>query len=202
MGDTSSMIQSANEASTHADNLHCETASERVASFAAARLQMQQLPGRSGTQTIVRLHRLSRWFLKHRLITLSRLIEQQIRFIYGARIPAEAQIDASVHFSHNALAVVITKEAVIGPRCEIGIQALLGSRWPRAGGPHLEADVIVHAGAKIIGPVTVGHGSVIGANAVVLNDVPPGSLVVGVPGVIKKSGIRIEEYLPGNQQEE
>jgi serine O-acetyltransferase len=200
MGDTSPILQSVDKISTPADHANDDTVPKQRTSFAAARMQMQQLPGRGGTQTIVRLHRLSRWFLDRRLTRLSRLIDRQIRFVYGARIPAEAEIDDSVHFSHNALAVVITKEAIIGPRCEIGIHALLGSRWPRAGGPRLEADVIVHAGAKIIGPVTVGRGSVIGANAVVLQDVPAGSLVVGVPGVVKKSGIRIEDYLPGGQE--
>ena len=58
--------------------------------------------------------------------------------------------------------------------------------------------MIVHAGAKIIGPITIGRGSVIGAGAVVIDDMPPQSLVVGVPGEVKKSGIRIESYLqPG-----
>jgi serine O-acetyltransferase len=66
------------------------------------------------------------------------------------------------------------------------------------GGPRIEEDVIVHAGAKIIGPITIGRGSVIGAGTVVLDDVPPHSLVVGVPGEVKKTGIRIQDYLqPG-----
>jgi serine O-acetyltransferase len=145
-------------------------------------------------QAIIRLHKSSRWLLQRGWRRPSRIIERAIRLVYAARIPAEADIDPSVHFSHNALAVVITKKARIGPRCHIGMHVLLGSRWPLRGGPILEADVIVHAGAKIIGPVTVGAGSVIGANAVVLDDVPPRSLAVGVPAVIKKSGLRIEDY--------
>jgi serine O-acetyltransferase len=149
-------------------------------------------------QMIVRLHQWSRWLLDRRRYRLSQLVERAIRLAYAARIPAEADIDASVHFSHNALAVVVTKKASIGPRCQIGVHVLLGSRWPVPGGPRLEEDVIVHAGAKIIGPITVGRGSVIGAGAVVVEDVPAHSLVVGVPGVVKKTGIRIEDYLqPG-----
>jgi serine O-acetyltransferase len=150
----------------------------------------------AGTQALLRLHALSRGLLDRRWVRLSRMIDRVIRLVYAARIPAEADIHPTVHFSHNALAVVVTKKAVIGPRCQIGMHVLLGSRWPLHGGPRLEADVIVHAGAKIIGPVTIGRGSVIGANAVVLDDVPPGSLAVGVPAVIKKTGIRVEEYLP------
>ena len=146
-------------------------------------------------QMIVRLHRWSRWLFDRRWFRLSQLVDRVIRLAYAARIPAEAEIDPSVHFSHNALAVVVTKKARIGPRCQIGVQVVLGSRWPVPGGPRLEADVIVHTGAKIIGPITVGRGSVIGAGAVIVEDVPPHSLVVGVPGVVKKSSIRIEDYL-------
>jgi serine O-acetyltransferase len=51
-----------------------------------------------------------------------------------------------------------------------------------------------HAGAKIIGPIRIGKGSVIGANAVVLTDIPPFSLAVGVPAVIKKSAINVDDY--------
>jgi serine O-acetyltransferase len=155
-----------------------------------------------GMQTIVRLHKLSRWLLERRLTFPARTVERFIRLVYAARLPAEAEIDPTVHFSHNALAVVITKKATIGPRCQVGLQVLLGSRWPLDGGPKLEEDVIVHSGAKIIGPVTIGRGSVIGANAVVLEDIPPKSLVVGVPGVVKKSGIRIEDYLPRGAAED
>jgi serine O-acetyltransferase len=148
----------------------------------------------SPMQGLVRLHKLSRRLMDLRLRRLSRGIEQLIRLVYAARIPAEADIDPSVHFSHNALAVVVTKKASIGPRCQIGMHVLLGSSWPREGGPRLEQDVVVMCGARVIGPITVGRGSVIGANAVVLQDVPPHSLVVGVPGIVKKTGIRIEDY--------
>lgn len=147
-----------------------------------------------GMQGIVRLHKMSRRLLDLRFRRLSRLVEHLIRLVYAARIPAEADIDPSVHFSHNALAVVVTKKASIGPRCQIGMHVLLGSSWPLEGGPRLEQDVVVLCGAKVIGPITIGRGSVIGANAVVLKDVPPHSLVVGVPGVVKKTGIRIEDY--------
>jgi serine O-acetyltransferase len=145
-------------------------------------------------QLLVRMHKFSNWLFGRGLKTPSRIIDGVIRLVFAARIPAEARIDPTVHFSHNALAVVVTKRAEIGPRCMIGMHVLLGSRWPTPGGPVIEEDVIIHAGAKIIGPIRIGRGSVIGANAVVLRDVPPYSLAVGVPAVIKKSGIVVDDY--------
>jgi serine O-acetyltransferase len=153
-------------------------------------------------QFLVRLHKTSRWLLDRRMKRLSHILDTAIRVIYSARLPAEADIDPTVHFSHNALAVVVTLESRIGAGCIIGTQVMLGSRWPAQGAPYLEEDVIVHAGAKIIGPVRIGRGSVIGANAVVLTDIPPFSLAVGVPAVVKKQGIQNCEYRPNGQAAE
>jgi serine O-acetyltransferase len=145
-------------------------------------------------QFLVRMHKGSRWLYGRRLKMLSRIVDGVIRVLFAARIPAQASIHSTVHFSHSALAVVVTRDAQIGPRCQIGMQVLLGSRWPVDGAPILEEDVVVHAGAKVIGPVRIGRGSVIGANAVVLTDIPPYSLAVGVPAVIKKTAINIDDY--------
>jgi serine O-acetyltransferase len=147
-------------------------------------------------QFLVRVHKASRWFLDRRLKRLSGLVDVLIRLVYSARVPATADIHPTVHFSHNALAVVITKESRIGAGCIIGTHVLLGSRWGVHGGPVIEEDVIIHAGAKVVGPIRIGRGSVLGANTVVLDDVPPYSLAAGIPAVIKKSGIRADQYRP------
>jgi len=147
-------------------------------------------------QFLIRLHKGSRWLLDRRWKRLSRLADTAIRVVYAARIPAEADIHPTAHFSHNALAVVVTKQARVGAGCIIGTHVLLGSRWGVHGAPVIEEDVIVHAGAKVVGPIRIGRGSVIGANAVVLEDVPPFSLAAGIPAVIKKSGIRSDQYRP------
>jgi serine O-acetyltransferase len=106
----------------------------------------------------------------------------------------DPEIDPTVHFSHNALAVVIAKKARIGARCQIGMHVLLGSRWPLDGGPPASRRTWWFTPAKIIGPITIGCGSVVGANAVVLADIPPHALAVGVPAIVKKTRIRIEDY--------
>ncbi|MBV9541982.1 MAG: serine acetyltransferase [Alphaproteobacteria bacterium] len=145
-------------------------------------------------QLLIRMHHLSKWAAQHSLGLLSRTIDVSIRVVYSARIPHHCTIHPTVHFSHNALAVVVTKEAIIGEGCQIGTHVVLGSNWPEPGGPILEPNVIVHTGAKIFGPVVIGKGSVVGANAVVLDDVPAGCLVAGVPATIKKQGIDARQY--------
>ena len=148
-------------------------------------------------QFLVRVHKASRWLLDRRFKRLSGLVDVLIRLVYSARIPASADIHPTVHFSHNALAVVVTQEARIGAGCIIGTHVVLGSRWGLKGGPVIEEDVIIHAGAKVVGPIRIGRGSVLAANSVVLEDVPPDSLAAGVPAVVKKSGIRVDQYRPG-----
>jgi len=125
---------------------------------------------------------------------LPRLFELAIRLFFQASIPGRAKIARSVFFHHSGLGVVINGLSVIEENCEIGVHVVLGGRAPIVGAPHLEKGVIVHAGAKIIGPIRIGAGSVVAANAVVISDVPPNSLVAGVPAAVKRSGIDNKMY--------
>jgi serine O-acetyltransferase len=82
-------------------------------------------------------------------------------------------------FIQHGFATIVTAERV-GANCWINQQVTIGFK-DRTGSPVLEDDVTVSAGAKVIGPVTVGRGSTVGANAVVVRDVAPGTTAVGVP---------------------
>ncbi|MBW9064269.1 hypothetical protein JNB71_13160 [Rhizobium herbae] len=120
---------------------------------------------------------------------IPRLLEYSIRILFQAAIPARAQIAKSVYFHHSGLGVVINGRSVIEEDCEIGVHVVLGGKAPVVGAPYLERGVIVHAGAKIIGPVRIGAGSVVAANAVVTTDMPANCLIAGVPAVVKRSGV-------------
>lgn len=146
-------------------------------------------------QMIARFHRFSSWLHSTGLPALSRCVDLIVRILFAASIPGRARIGRGVFFHHSGLGVVVNSAAVIGDECEIGAHVVLGGRSPLPGAPHLEAGVIVHVGARVIGPITVGARSVIGANAVVLDDVPPRSLVVGVPGIVKRVGIDSRAYV-------
>jgi serine O-acetyltransferase len=104
--------------------------------------------------------------------------------IYGIEIGSGVRLGAGVYFVHP-LGTVLGGDARIGDR----VRFLGGNTVGTAredGYPTIEDDVVVGCGARILGPVRVGRGAVIGANAVVLDDVPAGALAAGVPAVIRR----------------
>ncbi len=121
------------------------------------------------------LSRLSRrwWALEHRFWSI----------VTQADIPPNAQIAGGLHLPHPN-GIVVHPDARIGPNCLLMQQVTLGLDGTREGAPRLGGHVDIGAGAKVLGPVVIGDGAAVGANAVVLCDVPPGHLAVGVPARI------------------
>jgi len=142
------------------------------------------------------VHRFGVWRMRVRpkllrapLSVLYRSMFRYVRNCYGIELPYSAEVGRRVVFEHQG-AVVIHGSAKIGDECIIRQGVTLGNRSlarPKEA-PVLGARVNVGAGAKILGAVVVGDDAVIGANAVVLCDVPAGALAVGVPAVIKRRG--------------
>ena len=130
-------------------------------------------------------HRLANWLWRHRLKTIARIWAQFVRFLTGIEIHPGAYVGRRVFIDHG-MGVVIGETSVIGDDCCIYQGATLGgtSLEPGKRHPTLCANVVVGAGAKVLGPVTVGEKARIGANSVVLHDVPSGTVVVGVPGQV------------------
>lgn len=108
--------------------------------------------------------------------------------VCGADLNPAARIDASLRMPHPN-GVVIHEAASIGADCLIMQQVTIGEIGPGAV-PRLGRNVYVGAGAKILGDVEVGNGARIGANAVVLHDVPPGTTSVGIPARVVKTDAR------------
>lgn len=102
-----------------------------------------------------------------------------------AEIDLTTQIDGGLLIPHPN-GIVIHPQAQIGANCLIFQQVTLGTVSGRRGAPRLGIHVDIGAGARILGPVNIGDHTVIGANAVVLTDVPPHSTAVGVPARIIK----------------
>lgn len=128
------------------------------------------------------MHRLNHWLWRHGLRWPARFLSTIARWLTGIEIHPGARIGRRFFIDHG-MGVVIGETAEIGDDCTLyhGV-TLGGTSWEKGKRhPTLEDNVVVGAGAKILGPIRVGVGSRIGSNAVVVKDVPPGATMVGIP---------------------
>jgi len=132
-------------------------------------------------------HRLAhRMWQEPRLRLLARLLSQTVRAVTGVEIHPGAQLGQRLFIDHG-MGVVIGETAVVGDDVLLFHGVTLGGRSMRRGKRHptLGDNVTVGAGAKILGPVSIGSGAQIGANAVVITDVPTDHIAVGIPAKIR-----------------
>ncbi len=132
------------------------------------------------------LHRPAHWCWTHGLKWLGRFISHIARFATGIEIHPGAKIGERVFFDH-AMGVVVGETAEIGDGCTIYQGVTLGGTSLYKGEkrhPTLGRDVVVSAGAKVLGGFVVGYGAKIGSNAVVIKPVPAGATAVGIPARI------------------
>jgi serine O-acetyltransferase len=137
-------------------------------------------------------NRLWRWRLK----TLARLVSQLGRWLTGIEIHPGANIGKRLFIDHG-MGVVIGETAVIGDDCTLyhGV-TLGGTSWQREKRhPTLGSNVVIGAGAKVLGPIRIGNGARVGSNSVVMKDVPDGATVVGIPGriIVRRDDSRNEK---------
>ena len=140
------------------------------------------------------LHRLSNRLWRMDLPLMPRLISQFGRWITGIEIHPGARIGKGVFIDHG-MGVVIGETAVVGDNCLLYQGVTLGGTGKIHGKRHptLEDNVVVGAGAKVLGAITVGANTRIGAGSVLLRNVDADSTVVGIPGrVIHQSGVKID----------
>lgn len=132
-------------------------------------------------------HRMAHWCWGNDLKWLARMLSNFARWITGIEIHPGAILGRRFFIDHG-MGVVIGETTEIGNDCTIyqGV-TLGGTSWnPGKRHPTLANNVVVGAGAKVLGPFTVGEGARIGSNAVVVKEVPPGCTAVGVPGKLVK----------------
>jgi len=132
------------------------------------------------------LHRVAHALWRNDLKWLARLVSNVSRFFTGIEIHPGAQIGPGFFIDHG-MGTVIGETAEIGANVTLYHNVTLGGvSWEKVKRhPTLEDHVVVGAGAQVLGPIRIGAHSRIGANSVVVKDVPPGSVVVGIPGRIK-----------------
>ncbi len=130
-------------------------------------------------------YRVAHWLWTHQLKFFGRLLSHIVRWMTGIEIHPGARICSSFFIDHG-MGVVIGETAEIGCNVTMYHGVTLGGVSLEKGKRHptIKDNVVIGAGATILGAITVGENSRIGANAVVVKDVPPDSVVVGVPGQV------------------
>jgi len=170
-----------------------ETVAAYKARDPAARSALQILLLYPGVKA-VRSHRRAHWCYEHGLFFLARLISQASRRRTGIEIHPGAKIGKRLVIDHG-MGIVIGETAEIGDDCLIYHGVTLGGTGKDQGKRHptIGNNVMISAGAKVLGPFTVGDNSRIAANAVVLSAIPPNATAVGVPAkVVKIDGERVD----------
>ncbi len=139
-------------------------------------------------------YRIGHAFYKMRLFFLARWLSQMARWATGIEIHPGARIGKRFFIDHG-MGVVVGETAIIGDDVLLYQGVTLGGTGIEQGKRHptIGNNVVVGTGAKVLGNITIGDNSYIGANAVVIKDVPPNSTVVGVPGrITKQDGKKID----------
>ena len=150
----------------------------------------------SGLHAVI-FYRISHVLLKMGVPFFPRYISQMGRFFTGIEIHPGAQIGKEFFIDHG-MGVVIGETTIIGDDVLLYQGVTLGGTGQERGKRHptIGNNVVVGAGAKVLGNITIGDNSYIGSNAVVIKDVPPNSTVVGVPGrITKQEGKKIDVSL-------
>lgn len=144
--------------------------------------------------TAIKLYYIAHWLYKHKVPLLPIIIQGIIYLVFNSWIPYSCEIGKGTKIGYGGIAVVIHKDAKIGRNCVIGTCVTIGGNKATDTVPVIGDCCYIATGAKIVGSVTVGNESFIGANSVVTRDVPEKSLVSGIPGKVIKSNIDITEY--------
>lgn len=139
-------------------------------------------------------YRVSHWFYKHHRFFCARMVSQWGRGFTGIEIHPGAEIGNGLFMDHG-MGIVIGETTEIGNNVTLYHGVTLGGTGKDAGKRHptIGDNVLIATGSKVLGPVTIGNNSRIGANSVVLSCVPPDATVVGIPGkVVRINGTKVQ----------
>jgi serine O-acetyltransferase len=134
------------------------------------------------------LHRLAHRLHRRGWCRFATLLRRATYLVYHAVLPPEVEIGPDTVLAYGGLGVVLHPRCRIGAGVFISHEVTIGGRSGLAGLPVVEDGCFLGPGSKILGPIRVGAGAVVGANAVVIHDVPPRAVVGGVPARILREG--------------
>ena len=160
----------------------------------AARNYFEILTTYPGVHALI-LHRLAHFLWSIKLKLIARIFSHLARIFTGIEIHPGAQIGRRFFIDHG-MGVVIGETAIIGDDCTLYHGVTLGGTTWKKGKRHptLKDNVVIGAGAKVLGPITLGNNSKVGSNAVVVTDIPNDSTAVGIPAKIVESGEKLKKF--------
>lgn len=131
------------------------------------------------------VYRVFRWCFERGIPTqpIRFMCERLVEMTTGISIPVQARVGKGLRIHHFG-GIMVHPEAMIGERCTLYHDVTLGDRGGWGGAPRLGNEVMIGAGAKVLGAIEIGDRSIIGANAVVVTSVPCDSVAVGIPAAI------------------
>jgi serine O-acetyltransferase len=138
------------------------------------------------SQHIYRLYKIANTLYRRGVPLLPKIIYYFMRFVFTTSVPYTASIGRNTYFNNWGMGIVIHRRVVIGESCNISHHVTIGGRSDHYDVPVIGNNVAIGVGAAILGPIKVGDHALIGANAVVIHDVPPYAVVAGVPARIIK----------------
>lgn len=138
-------------------------------------------------------YRLCRWLVKKRIPILNIFIQKAVEILTGISIPPTAELGKGIFIPHFG-GIVINSGSKLGDFCTISHDVTIGNKRPGGGAPVIGDNVYICAGAKVLGEITVGDHCIIGANAVLMESVPPNSVVAGIPAKVIKEITDKQKY--------
>ena len=144
--------------------------------------------------SVITTYRVASWLYRHKVPLLPKLLWGLGYLCFNAHIPYTAEIGEGTQLGYGGMGIVIHGRTKIGRNCLIGQQVTIGGKSRHYEVPVIGDNVYIAAGAKVLGPIRVGDGAVIGANAVVVKDVPAHCVVAGVPARIIATDIDVADY--------
>lgn len=148
---------------------------------------------------LIHFYRFNNWLYRHHVPLLPKLIWKFQYLLYNSSVPASCKIGTGTKFGYGGIGVVLHSRTEIGKNCMIGQGVTIGGKSGWYEVPVIGDNVIINAGARIIGPVRIGNNVEIGTNCVVVKDVPSNCVVAGVPAKILRFNMTKTEWVELNK---
>ena len=148
---------------------------------------------------LITSYRIANWLYRHHVPVIPKLMYYAQRVFFKSSLPATCSIGGGTKLGYGGIGIVVHARAVVGKNCMIGQGITIGGKSGWYEVPVIGDHVEINAGARIIGPIHIGNNVIIGANAVVVKDVPDNCVVAGIPARIIKENMTPEDFAEMNK---